>query len=116
MTAKVNGSNGAAHIELPSILSPTLPTNGEPPSLSELLGTGTRLALRRAIELLATSPTPGDRDYAACLRSQTAVINTLISTQARIDEAKLREANRRDAISQALAELRAWKPEPLPGG
>jgi hypothetical protein len=112
LTAKANGANGTSKVELPSLLSPTLPANGEPESLSGLLGTGTRLALRRAIELLATSPNPGDRDYAACLRSQTAVINTLISTQARIDETRLREQNRKDAISQALAELRAWPNPP----
>jgi hypothetical protein len=94
----------------PSVIS-LQPSDDQPPALSALLSDGTRLALRRATELLATSPDPGDRNYAAQLRGQTALINTLISMQARIDEAKLREAHRADAIAEALLELRNWRPE-----
>src|SRR5262249_57248176 len=53
---------------------PLQPSDGQPPALSALLHDGTRLGLQRAIELLAASPDPGDRNYAAQLRGQTALI------------------------------------------
>src|SRR5262249_48724910 len=74
----------------PSVI-PLQPPDGPPPALSTLLHDGTRLGLQRAIELLATSPHPSDRNYAAQLRGQTALINTLVSVQARIDEVQLKE-------------------------
>jgi hypothetical protein len=101
----------AANIELPYELktAPSLAqSDGQPPALSVLLNDGTRLALQRAIELLAISPDPGDRNYAAQLRGQTTLINTLISTQARVDEAKFREQQKQDALARILAELKAW--------
>jgi hypothetical protein len=62
------------------------------------------------------SADPNDRNFAAVLRSQVAMAGHVLGVQLRVDEHKLREADRRDAISQALAELRAWKPEPLRDG
>jgi hypothetical protein len=69
--------------------------------------------LQRAIEFLATSPDPGDRNYAAQLRGQTALINTLITTQARIDEGRLRQRDeeKEDRMRELLEELKNFKPD-----
>ena len=108
MTVKVNGSNGAAHIELPSILSPTLPADG--PTLAAKLENVVSLSLDEAESILRVRVSPDDRAYQAVLRAKTAVFNGALANQARIDEAKLREQNRKDALAAALAELRAWRP------
>ena len=62
--------------------------------------------MQRAIEFLATSPDPGDRNYAAQLRGQTALINTLVSVQARIDEVQLKEKQREDRIGEILRRVK----------
>jgi hypothetical protein len=73
MTAKVNGSNGAAHIELPSILSPTLPAGG--PTLTAKLEDVVSLSLDEAESILRVRVSPDDRAYQAVLRAKTAVFN-----------------------------------------
>ena len=59
----------------------------------------------RAIELLSASIDPADRNYAAVLRGQVALINGLVATQARIDEAQLRSREDRDADVREMLEL-----------
>jgi len=46
-----------------------------------------------------------DRNYAVQLRGQTALINGLVATQARIDEAQLRSREDRDADVREMLEL-----------
>ncbi|HMF06020.1 MAG TPA: hypothetical protein VKE72_03285, partial [Methylocella sp.] len=111
-----NGGNGngklglsdprATTISLSPSVIPLQPPDGQPPALSALLHDGTRLGLQRAIELLAASPDPGDRNYAAQLRGQTALINTLVSVQARIDEVQLKEKQREDRIGEMLRRVK----------
>jgi hypothetical protein len=67
----------------------------------------------RAVEVLATSPDPGDRNYAAQLRGQTALINTLITTRARIDETRLKEKQREDRRAEILSRMKTFKQEEL---
>jgi hypothetical protein len=61
---------------------------------------GTRLGLQRAIEFLAASPDPTDRNDVAELRAKTTVINTLINVQLKVDETRLREKQRDDGIAE----------------
>jgi hypothetical protein len=45
--------------------------------------------------------------------AQTALINTLITTQARIDETRLREKQREDRRGEILRRMNAYKQEEL---
>jgi len=83
---------------------------GGPDSLAALLDQGARLALLRGVELLSQSPDPSDRNFSQHLRSMTSVINTLISTQTRVEVEKFRaaqSANKREKILAIVEEERA---------
>jgi hypothetical protein len=110
-TAKRNVSNGTTQLAFPSDLklNPSLTPDGGP--LSGLLEQAARSALQKGLELLSISADPADRNFAAILRSQVAMAGHVLGVQLRVDEHKLREANRKDAIALALAELRAWRPD-----
>jgi hypothetical protein len=87
--------------EQKAALIPTAQNN--PVDLATLLQSGAEAALRKAIEVLAMSPDPNDRHYATVLRAQSAFGNTVLNTQLRVDEAKLR-AKQADALLPALLE------------
>ncbi len=80
--------------------------SGDPFNLSATLERATALALAKGIELLTLSPDPNDRHYAGVLRSQTTLVNTMLNTQLRVDEAKL-QAKREDALDEHLKDCRA---------
>jgi hypothetical protein len=105
-----NRSNRTAQSELPCIISPTLPADGTP-SLAAKLENVVSLSLDEAESILRVRVSPDDRAYQAVLRAKTAVFNGALANQVRIDESKLREQNRKDALAAALAELRAWRPD-----
>jgi hypothetical protein len=111
LTAKANGHNGTTQLALPSVIEAPLPP-AEPLSLAAKLENIVSLSLDEAESILRLRVSPDDRAYQAVLRAKTAVFNGALANQVRIDETKLREAQRADAIAQALAELRAWPNSP----
>lgn len=78
----------------------------EPPNLSAKLETAASRALDEALAILQLTPHRDDRVYSAVLRAKTAVIGSVLSTQVRVDEAKL-QAKREDALAEHLAVARA---------
>ena len=68
-----------------------------------LLHQGVIKGLRMALDTLDTELDPSDRNYGALLRAKTALANTLITTQCRVDEARLR-AKQADELLPALLE------------
>jgi hypothetical protein len=78
------------------------PTNSsDPTNLAAILEQATRLGLAKALEILALAPSPDDRHYGTTMRSQTALINTMVTAQLRADEVKFRAA-REDNLAEFL--------------
>ncbi len=110
--ARHNGHTGADTLKLDgasrvnstseNTCSPTLiPTTQD--DAAGLLHQGVVKGLRMAIDTLDTELDPSDRNYGALLRAKTALANTLITTQCRIDESRLR-AKQADELLPALLE------------
>ena len=72
----------------------------EPESLAPELAAATRLALEKVTQILKISTDRGDGNL---LRAQTAAAGIAITTQLRVDEAKLKEVRSRDIMERLLA-------------
>jgi hypothetical protein len=109
----VTGKNYGTYERPGVLLSPEIdarlisPTNSiDPPNLAAKLETAASQALDEALSILQLQPHRDDRVYSAVLRAKTAVINSVLSTQVRADEAMLR-AKREDVLAEHLATAHA---------
>jgi hypothetical protein len=111
ITARAYGAYGAAQIGLPysqDNSSPglvSLSAGGSPPNLAAKLEAATSLALDEVLGIMRMQLDPEDRAFQAVLRAKSAIINTVISNQVRVDEAKLKNSDRDDALPQLLAKI-----------
>jgi hypothetical protein len=71
--------------------------------LATRLERGVSRALDEALDILNTKVGRDDKAYQAILRVKGTIVNTLVSAQIRVDEAKLR-ARQADALLPALLE------------
>lgn len=58
---------------------------------SEGLDNLTQLALDKAKEILEMSLVPGDEDFNAILKAQVSQVQTILTTQARVDEGRFKK-------------------------
>ncbi len=107
--------DGAARANSTSenVCSPT-PAPTAQDDAAGLLHQGVIKGLRMAIDTLDIELDPSDRNYGALLRAKTALANTLITTQCRVDEARLR-ARQADELLPALLENLKIEKEKLAG-
>ncbi len=96
-----------------NVCSPT-PAPTAQDDAAGLLHQGVIKGLRMAIDTLDIELDPSDRNYGALLRAKTALANTLITTQCRVDEARLR-ARQADELLPALLESLKIEKEKLAG-
>ena len=94
------------------ILAPRKPLSDLPPAifdgdLAVKLEGATRLSIDRAVEILQMPAAPGDEGFQSILSAQTKVIGATLSTQARVDEAKLRSKQEGSIIGEILAKCEA---------
>jgi hypothetical protein len=75
--------------DLKLILPPPLPTTAEP--LADQLEDTSRLALKRAHEILSWPLDGLDQQFGNRLRAASNAINAVLSAQIKVDETKLRE-------------------------
>lgn len=75
--------------DLKLILPPPLPTTAEP--LADQLEDTSRLALKRAHEILSWPLDGLDQQFGNRLRAASNTINAVLSAQIKVDETKLRE-------------------------
>ena len=97
------GCGRADTLELASASPAALISQENPADPAALLHQGVVKGLRMAIDTLDIELDPSDRNYGALLRAKTALANTLITTQCRVDESKMR-AKQADALLPALLE------------
>jgi hypothetical protein len=81
--------------------APPAPTDASEPDLASKLDAVTARALDKLDELLAlpTDTTDGNRT-----RAQTAAANTVLNTQTRVDEVRLRTSSSPDIMSKLIVE------------
>jgi hypothetical protein len=84
-------------------LIPAIPA---PPDLAGKLEAATSLALDEALGILRMEAQLDDRTFQMILRAKAGIINTVLTNQVRVDEAKLRQRND-DALPALLARIEA---------
>jgi hypothetical protein len=110
-TAPAYGAYDAAQIGLPysddngSPALISLSFDGSPPDLANKLEAATSLALDEVLNILRIETQPDDRSFQAILRAKSGIINTVISNQVRVDEAKLKNSQHNDVLPQLLAKI-----------
>src|SRR5208283_5834506 len=72
----------------PISLIPAIPA---PPDLAGKLEAATSLALDEVLGIMRMQLDPEDRTFQTILRAKSAIINTVLTNQVRVDEAKLRQ-------------------------
>jgi hypothetical protein len=80
-------------------------SSGSPPDLAAKLEAATSLALDEVLGIMRMQLNPEDRAFQAVLRAKSAIINTVITNQVRVDEAKLKNSQHNDALPQLLAKI-----------
>jgi hypothetical protein len=70
---------------------PPKPVREEVLDASEGLDNLTAKALRKAEEILDMNLTPGDEDFNAILKAQVSQVQTILTTQARVDEGRFKK-------------------------
>jgi hypothetical protein len=88
---------------LPISLIPSIPA---PPDLAGKLEAATSLALDEALSILRMEAQLDDRTFQTILRAKSAIINTVLTNQVRVDEAKLRQRSD-DMLPALLARIEA---------
>ena len=87
----------------PISLIPAIPA---PPDLAGKLEAATSLALDEVLGIMRMQLDPEDRTFQTILRAKSAIINTVLTNQVRVDEAKLRQRSD-DALPALLARIEA---------
>ena len=92
-----------AKTEPPALISCT--ADGSPPSdLASKLELAVNEALDETLAILRLRPETDDRAYQAILRAKTTIVNSVLSTQVRVDEGRLKQ-QRQDQVLAQLGKL-----------
>ena len=81
---------------------------------SEGLDTLTQLALDKAKEILEMALVPGDDDFTAILKAQVSQVQTILTTQARVDEGRFKK-KQIDKLGEILDAIRSEEARLVPG-
>lgn len=78
-------------IDLPVNVAIPKPVREEVLDASEGLDNLTQLALDKAKEILEMQLVPGDEDFNSILKAQVSQVQTILTTQARVDEGRFKK-------------------------
>ena len=81
-------------------------------NLANKLEAATSLALDEVLAIIRMQLDPEDHAFQAVLRAKSAIINTVLNTQVRVDEARLQANRRTDLLPEILARIDAALAEP----
>ncbi len=81
---------------------------------SEGLDNLTQLALDKAKEILEMPLIPGDDEFAAVLKAQVSQVQTILTTQARVDEGRFKK-KQVDKLGELLDLIRGEEARLIPG-
>jgi hypothetical protein len=84
--------------------------DGPPPDLAGKLETATSRALDEALQILRLELPPDHRAYQAVLRAKTTILNSVLTNQVRVDEAKLTQT-RESVLPEILERIKQFKEE-----
>lgn len=102
-------------IELPAqIAMPVKPVREEVLDASEGLDNLTQMALDKAKEILEMRLIPGDEDFNAVLKAQVSQVQTILTTQARVDEGRFKK-KQVDKLGELLDLIRGEEAKLIPG-
>jgi hypothetical protein len=107
LTAPAYGAYDAAQIgpdRPPISLIPTIPASQ--PDLASKLEAATSLALDEVLGIMRMRLDTEDRTFQTILRAKSAIINTVLTNQVRVDEAKLRQRSD-EHLPALLARIKA---------
>jgi hypothetical protein len=82
--------------------------DGSPPDLAGKLETATSRALDEALQILRLELPPDHRAYQAVLRAKTTILNSVLTNQVRVDEAKLTQ-KRESVLPELLERMKQFK-------
>jgi hypothetical protein len=115
VTGAHNGNNGYAQLEPdrpPISLIPAIPAS--PPDLASKLEAATSLALDEALAILRLEAQIDDRTFQMVVRAKAGIINTVLNSQVRVDEARLRHQQHVDGLPALLERIAAVLKVPDP--
>lgn len=101
-------------IDLPVTVSTPKVVREEVLDASEGLDNLTQLALDKAKEILDMRLIPGDEDFNAILKAQVSQVQTILTTQARVDEGRFKK-KQVDKLGELLDLIRGEEAKLIPG-
>ncbi len=101
-------------IVLPGTVSTPKVVREEVLDASEGLDNLTQLALDKAKEILDMALIPGDEDFNAILKAQVSQVQTILTTQARVDEGRFKK-KQVDKLGELLDLIRGEEARLIPG-
>lgn len=102
-----NGNNGYAKVEVDTSPLSLIPAIPAPPDLAGKLEAATALALDEVLGIMRMQLDPDDRTFQTILRAKSAIINSVLNTQVRVDEAMLQQRRRDELLPALLARIEA---------
>lgn len=90
------------------------PVRDEVLDASEGLDNLTVKALKKAEEILDMALVPGDEDFNAILKAQVSQVQTILTTQARVDEGRFKK-KQVDKIGELIDLIRSEEAKVIPG-
>ena len=99
---------------LPGTVSTPKVVREEVLDASEGLDNLTQLALDKAKEILEMPMMPGDEDFNAILKAQVSQVQTILTTQARVDEGRFKK-KQVDKLGELLELIRGEEAKLIPG-
>ncbi len=99
---------------LPGTVSTPKVVREEVLDASEGLDNLTQLALDKAKEILEMPLVPGDEDFNAVLKAQVSQVQTILTTQARVDEGRFKK-KQVDKLGELLDLIRGEEARLIPG-
>ncbi len=99
---------------LPGTVSTPKVVREEVLDASEGLDNLTQLALDKAKEILDMALIPGDEDFNAILKAQVSQVQTILTTQARVDEGRFKK-KQVDKLGELLDLIRGEEAKLIPG-
>ena len=101
-------------IDLPVTVSTPKVVREEVLDASEGLDNLTQLALDKAKEILDMDLIPGDEDFNAILKAQVRQVQTILTTQVRVDEGRFKK-KQVDKLGELLDLIRGEEAKLIPG-
>jgi len=101
-------------LDLPVIVTTPKVVREEVLDASEGLDNLTQLALDKAKEILEMELVPGDEDFNAILKAQVSQVQTILTTQARVDEGRFKK-KQADKLGELLDLIRGEEAKLIPG-